>query len=65
MRILFLGDIVGRPGRSVLENNLRRIQDEEKIDFTIANPSPDPSVLRELSPRLNRSVNSTISNPNS
>ncbi|HIZ77119.1 MAG TPA: TIGR00282 family metallophosphoesterase [Firmicutes bacterium] len=37
MRILFLGDIVGRPGRSVLENNLRRIQDEEKIDFTIAN----------------------------
>ena len=36
MRILFLGDIVGRPGRSVLKNNLRRIQDEENW-FTIAN----------------------------
>lgn len=37
MRILFIGDIVGQPGRSVLENNLRRLQDEEHIDFTVAN----------------------------
>ena len=37
MRILFIGDIVGRPGRTVLENNLRRLEEEEHIDITIAN----------------------------
>lgn len=37
MRILFLGDIVGRPGRSILAENLRRIREELKVDFVIAN----------------------------
>lgn len=37
MRILFIGDIVGSPGRGVLENNLSLIEEREKIDFTIAN----------------------------
>lgn len=37
MRILFIGDIVGRPGREVLENNLPLLQEEFKIDFTIVN----------------------------
>ena len=37
MRILFIGDIVGRPGREVLENNLPRLEEEYKTDFTIVN----------------------------
>ncbi|MDO4542368.1 MAG: TIGR00282 family metallophosphoesterase [Bacillota bacterium] len=37
MRILFIGDIVGGPGRRVLENNLTVLEKEENIDFTIAN----------------------------
>lgn len=37
MRILFIGDIVGNPGRTVLENNLHDIEIEEKTAFTIAN----------------------------
>ena len=37
MRILFIGDIVGRPGRSALENRLSLIEEENQIDFTIAN----------------------------
>ena len=37
MRILFIGDIVGRPGREVLENNLPLLQEEFQIDFTIVN----------------------------
>lgn len=37
MRILFIGDIVGSPGRNVLENNLSILEREENIDFTIAN----------------------------
>lgn len=37
MNILFIGDVVGRPGRQHLENNLRRIIDDNAVDFTIIN----------------------------
>ncbi len=37
MRILFLGDVVGQSGCSALKNNLRKIIEDEKIDFTIVN----------------------------
>ena len=37
MRIAFIGDIVGRPGREMLKNHLKNIRDEYKVDFVIAN----------------------------
>lgn len=37
MNILFIGDVVGRPGRSYLAKNLHRLVDEYAIDFTIVN----------------------------
>ena len=37
MRIFFIGDIVGRPGREIIHNILRSFRDEEKIDAVIAN----------------------------
>ena len=37
MRILFLGDVVGVSGRSMLSKNLLRIIEEKKIDFVIVN----------------------------
>jgi metallophosphoesterase (TIGR00282 family) len=37
MRILFLGDIVGRPGREIAEKILPDLKEKEKIDFIIAN----------------------------
>ena len=37
MRILFLGDIVGLPGRRAVFNHLNRIKDEEAIDMALAN----------------------------
>lgn len=37
MNILFLGDIVGRPGRRAIKGLLPRIQKEHQISFTIAN----------------------------
>jgi metallophosphoesterase (TIGR00282 family) len=37
MNILFIGDIVGRPGREMLKEHLGRIRDEHNIDFVIAN----------------------------
>ncbi len=37
MRILFVGDIFGRPGRNALESNLQRIKEQYQVDFCIAN----------------------------
>jgi metallophosphoesterase (TIGR00282 family) len=37
MRIGFIGDIVGRPGRKIIKDNLQNIKKEFNIDFVIAN----------------------------
>ncbi len=37
MRILFIGDVVGRPGRTMLKRHLKRIREEHRIDLVVAN----------------------------
>lgn len=37
MKILFVGDVVGRPGRHLLRDKLKQIQSEHRIDFTVVN----------------------------
>jgi 2',3'-cyclic-nucleotide 2'-phosphodiesterase len=37
MRLLFIGDIVGRPGRELVRHGLAAIVDEHQIDLVIAN----------------------------
>lgn len=37
MRIVFIGDIVGRPGREAIREGLPRILKKERIEFVIAN----------------------------
>ena len=37
MRIAFIGDIIGRPGRTIIKENLKKFKEEHKIDFVIAN----------------------------
>ena len=37
MRILFLGDVVGIAGCSILQNNLLSLINSKKIDFVIVN----------------------------
>jgi metallophosphoesterase (TIGR00282 family) len=37
MRLLFLGDVVGRPGRRALASLLPRMRRESEVDFVIAN----------------------------
>jgi hypothetical protein len=37
MKILFIGDIVGRSGRRVVKELLPKIKEDEKIDLIIAN----------------------------
>jgi len=36
-KILFIGDIVGRSGRRVLLDNIRALQQQHVIDYTIVN----------------------------
>ena len=37
IRILYIGDVVGQPGRKALHQKLNHVVDREKIDFTIVN----------------------------
>ena len=37
MRIAFIGDVVGRPGRDMLKKYLPKIKEDENIDFVIVN----------------------------
>src|SRR2546428_9370689 len=37
MRVLFIGDVVGKPGRTILRRTLPRLLDRFGIDFTVAN----------------------------
>jgi metallophosphoesterase (TIGR00282 family) len=37
MKILFIGDIVGKPGRDIVEKGLRPLVDHYGVDFVIAN----------------------------
>ena len=37
MKVLFIGDIVGKPGRELIRQGLRRLVDHYEIDFVIAN----------------------------
>jgi 2',3'-cyclic-nucleotide 2'-phosphodiesterase len=55
MKVLFIGDVVGRPGRTCVEQMLPGLRDEFAIDFTIANGEnaagglgATPKVLAEL-----------------
>ena len=37
MRILFIGDVVGKPGRRMLINHLEQLVGRHKVDFVVAN----------------------------
>lgn len=37
MKILFLGDVVGAPGRAAVTQNLKAIKDELEVDFIVVN----------------------------
>ena len=56
VRILFVGDVIGRPGRRILADRLLSLIDEHRVDYTIVNVENsaggfgvNASVLSELS----------------
>ena len=55
MRLLFLGDVVGRPGRRAVSRVLRAMIAAEQVDFVVANcenasggKGIDPQAAEEL-----------------
>ena len=55
MKILFIGDIVGKPGRTIVENRIMPLREKESIDVVIANGENaaggsglTPQITREL-----------------
>lgn len=55
MKILFVGDIVSKPGRKVLTKYLNQIQKDYEIDFTIVN-AENAAHGKGLTPRLYRQI---------
>ena len=51
MKILFVGDIVGSPGRKAVRELIPQIKKKEKIDFVIAN-AENAAGGSGLTPRL-------------
>ena len=45
MNFLVIGDVVGRTGRTALKENLKKIQDQFKISFTIINAENSACLL--------------------
>ena len=37
IRVLYIGDVVGQPGRRALHQKLEHVIDRERVDFTIVN----------------------------
>ena len=55
MRILFIGDIVGRPGRELVRQGLQAIVDHHRIDLVIANAENSAAgfgITREIGDQL-------------
>ncbi len=55
MKILFIGDIVGKPGREIIKESLPKIVKKNKVDIVIANSENaahgkgvNPEILKEL-----------------
>src|SRR5689334_4865217 len=55
IRLLFIGDIVGRPGRDLVRQGLRGLVDYHRIDFVIANAENSAAgfgITREIGDQL-------------
>ena len=55
MKILFIGDIVSRPGRNVLSKHLNKLQEDYNIDFTIVN-AENAAHGKGLTPKIFRQI---------
>jgi len=56
VRILCIGDIVGAPGRMMVQKHLPRLKEQYKIDFTIVNGENSAGDGRGITPRIVQSL---------
>ena len=47
MRLLFVGDVVGRSGRTIVNSQLPLLRDKWRLDFIVVNGKKIPSPIRE------------------
>ena len=52
LRVLFIGDVVGAPGRAMFQKHIDRIRKEYKIDAVIVNGENSDSRGRGITPRI-------------
>ncbi len=55
MKLLFVGDVIGKPGRKALQNQLPRLVDHHRVDYVVVNVENSaggfgvtPDVLAEI-----------------
>jgi metallophosphoesterase (TIGR00282 family) len=55
MKLLFVGDVIGKPGRRALQNQIPRLVDRHRIDYVVVNVENSaggfgvtPDILREI-----------------
>ncbi len=51
LRILFIGDVVGAPGRAMLQKHINRLREQYQIDATIVN-GENSADGRGITPRI-------------
>ena len=55
MRILFVGDVVGKPGRRILATRLANLQRTYDVDFTVVN-AENVAAGRGITPALSDEI---------
>ena len=51
LRILFLGDVIGEPGRKAVNESVRRFKEERQVDFVIVN-GENAAAGRGITPKI-------------
>ena len=59
-KVLFIGDIVGRPGRRFIQENLKGIREELGVDLVIANAENSAGITGVTSAIANDLVNASV-----
>lgn len=52
IRVLFIGDVVGEPGRNVVARHLKQLQQQHKIDMTVVNGENSSNQGRGITPKI-------------
>ena len=52
LNVLFIGDLVGEPGRAIFKKHIQKLRDQYSIDVTIVNGENSASDSRGITPQV-------------